>query len=933
MKYTLLWLSVFTAVLFTNAQQPNNTPLTLNPNVRTGKLANGLTYFILQNKRPEKRMELRLAVNTGSTMEDDNQQGLAHLVEHMAFNGTKHFKKNELVDYLESIGTKFGPHLNAYTSFDETVYMMQVPTDSATQFNKAFLILEDWAGGLSFEPKEIDKERGVVIEEWRLGQGAQERMRNKYWPILFKDSRYAKRLPIGEKQILETAAYERLTSFYKDWYRPDNMAVIAVGDFDVDEVEAKIKSHFSGLTNPANEKKVLSWDIPDQQGLDIAKVTDKEAPYTMIEVVYKHPVFSLKTEGDYRTNMVMQLYNGMLNARLQELMNGAKPPFNYAYTYYGDLVRTKDNYASFAIVSDKNIELGLTSLVDENERVRRFGFTATELERQKLEMMRNMEKSYNERDKTESSRLVWSYVSYFLEGRPAIGAEKGLELYRKFMDGIKLEEVNAKAAEWITPNGKNCIVVIQAPEKEGVVMPSDESIRSLFATAQTKPMKPYIDKVITTPLVARMPKAGSIVSNQKIENGAYTELKLSNGARLVYKKTNFKNDEVIFRATSWGGASLYPEKDDVSASMCGSIMEQSGVGSFDKSALDKYMQGKIVSVYPYVGETQEGMSGRTTPQDVETLTQLVYLYFTAPRKDKTGYESIMEQYSGFIENQQLDPESAFNDTISVTMNSYHPRRRPFTLPVLREANFDRSYAIFKERFSNASDFTFYFVGNVTDSQMQALAVKYFSALPSTGKTETWKDVNIVTPTGQISKTVVKGVEPKSSVNIQFTGNIEYTPQQQLYLQCLMKLMQIKLRETLREEKSGTYGVSCSGSIERIPKTEYGITIEFGCAPTNVDSLTLAAYGVIESIKQIGCDEKDLTKIKETFRRERETNLKENNWWMGKLVSKYTMNDGMPNDQEFEAFFLNLNAGDLKRTANTFLNQANRAYFVLVPEKK
>lgn len=932
MKHVILTYAWFLVALSALAQQPTSAPLQLNPKVRTGKLANGLTYYILQNKKPENRMELRLAVNTGSTMEDDNQQGLAHLVEHMAFNGTKNFKKNELVDYLESIGTKFGPHLNAYTSFDETVYMMQVPTDSATQFDKAFLILEDWAGGLAFDPKEIDKERGVVIEEWRLGQGAQERMRNKYWPILFKGSRYEYRLPIGKKEILETAAHERLTTFYKDWYRPNNMAVIAVGDFDVDMVEAKIKKHFSQLTNPINERRVQAWEVPDQQTLDIAKVTDKEASYTMLEIVYKHPPQQTKTEADFRDNMVKQLYNGMMNARLQELMNGAKPPFNYAYTYYGDLVRTKNSYTSFAIVNDKGITTGLQTLVDENERVRRFGFTQTELDRYKKEMMRNMEKSYNERDKTESAQLVYPLVNHFLEGTPTVGIEKGLEYYKRFMDGINLVEVNAKAKEWITPNGKNCVVVIQAPEKESVVMPSDEAIKAMFATAETKALKAYEDKVLNIPLISKQPVAGKIVSEKKVEDGDYTELKLSNGATVVYKKTNFKNDEIQFRATSWGGASLYPEKDDISASMCGSIIEQSGIGAFDKSSLDKYMQGKIVQLYPYVSETQEGMSGRTTPQDLETFVQMLHLYFTNPRKDKNGYESIMQQYSGFIENQQLDPENAYNDTIEVTMASYHYRRRPFTLSVLKEADFNRAFTIFKERFSNAGDFTFYFVGNVTDEQMRQMATTYIASLPSTQKTETWKDVGVKTPKGKISKTVKRGVEPKSQVTFKYTGDATYSAKEEMYMQCLMKLMQIKLRETLREEKSGTYGVSCYGNIGRIPTQTYSVNIEFGCAPENVDSLTQAAYGVIAAIKQNGCDDKDLTKIKETFRRERETSLKENSYWMNKLIGKYTMNNGMPNQQEFDAFFASLSSEDFKRTAKTYLTDTNIGYFVLMPEK-
>lgn len=907
-------------------------PLPMHQSVRTGKLSNGLTYFILKNKRPEKRMELRLAVNTGSTNEDEDQQGLAHFVEHMAFNGTAHFKKNELVDYLESVGSEFGPHLNAYTSFDETVYMMQVPTDSAEIMNKAFLILEDWAGGLSFDHQEIDKERGVVVEEWRLGQGAYERMRNKYWPLVFKGSRYEVRLPIGKKEILETATYDKLKQYYKDWYRPELMAVIAIGDFDVDEVEQKIKSHFSKLQNPANPKPLQKWEVPDQPTLDIVQVTDKEAPYTMVEIMYRHPAEEFKSEADYRRSLMYELYNGMIGARLDELKNGSNPPFSYAYTYYGGMVRGKNNYASFGFTQDKDILRCVQTLVQENEKVRRFGFTASEFERQKKSMIRNLEKQLDEKDKTESARFTYGLVNHFLEQYAFFSVDQEKELQQKYLSTITLEEVNALAKKWITPNGKNCVVVVQAPEKPGMKLPTDAEIRAAFEKAEKQNLKAYVDEVNSAPLLAAIPKAGSVQSVVEKEKGI-KEMLLSNGVKVVYKQTDFKNDEVLFTVRSYGGASLYPVADDMSSSYCTDIVDQSGVGTFNKSQLEKYMKDKIGYIYPYVSEVGEGMNGSSSAKDLETFLQLIHLYFTAPRNDVNGYKSFMEQQKTFIENGQLDPERVFDDTINTIMSNYHPRRRPWTMQLLKEIDHKRALAIYKERFANAADFTFFFVGSFDEENLKKWCATYLGSLPANDKKEKWVNVGIVTPKGKITKTVYKGVEPKSKVQMMFSGPAVYNQSENFKMLALTKLLDIKLRESLREEKSGTYGVSCWGYIKRIPEVEYGVTVMFDCAPDNVDMLTKAAYEVMDKVKSEGIEEKDLVKVKETFRREREVNLKENRWWLNTINTSYMMGDPLNTADSFETMLNQLNKEDFKQAATQYLNRDNHAYFVLMPEKK
>ncbi|MFA6259912.1 MAG: insulinase family protein [Bacteroidia bacterium] len=934
MKTYLLLIAIWIFPLTILAQEVPTAELEkiieTSPEVKTGKLENGLTYYIIKNKKPENRMELRLAVNAGATSEEDNQQGLAHFVEHMAFNGTRHFKKNELVNYLESIGTKFGPHLNAYTSFDETVYMMQVPTDSATQFDKAFLILEDWAHGITFDSNEVNKERGVVIEEWRLGQGALERMRNEYWPMLFTGSRYGHRLPIGQKNVLETAPASLLKSFYKDWYRPELMAVVAIGDFDVEVVEQKIITHFSKLKNPAKPRALTAWDVLETPNLQVATVKDKEAPYSIVQVIYKLPKTELKTEGDYRRIMLERIFNGMMASRLDELTHKPDAPFNYASIRYGELVRYKNSYSAFAIVNEKNIMKGLTALVDESERVNRFGFNASEFDRQVIQMQRQLEKQMNESDKTESARLAGKVVSSYLKGTALLNVQKEFELFSKYIGTIRVEEINQFCREWVSEPTKNCLVILQTPDKPTIKIPEHSDIMDVVREVSKRDIHPYQDFASNTPLIQTNPVPGKIVAEKKDGENAITEWKLSNGATVAFKKTDFKNDEIQLRAFSWGGASLYPLGDDASASEAASIVSNSGVGQLNYNDLNKYMKGKIANVRPYISETSEGMSGSSSLQDFETMMQLVHLYFTAPRNDTAGFKSYMERQRAFIENRSLDPESAYEDTIEVTMSNYHPRRRPWTLGLLNEVKQKRAFELYRERFANAADFTFTFVGNVDESILKNMVMQYLATLPGNASKEKWEDVGVTTPKGKISKTVKRGMEAKSTVTMRFTGDAKFDPKANMDMKVLMKLMSIKLRESLREENSGTYGVSCYGGLMRIPRQEFYVNVSFGCAPGNIDRLTKAALKVIDRVMEEGCDEQDLIKIKETFRREREVSLKDNNWWLSTINQYYAMNDPIPSQKEFEEYFNNLKSEDFKAAAKKYFVKDNYAYFTWVP---
>ena len=928
----LLKLFLPLTILFSAHAQNSDLPIPVDPSVRAGKLSNGMTYYIKKNSKPEKRAELRLAVNAGATMENNDQQGLAHFTEHMAFNGTKNFKKNDMINFLESNGVKFGPHLNAYTSFDETVYMLQLPTDSEKVFNTGFQILEDWAHNLSFDTVEINKERGVVISERRLGLGAFERMREKYWPIMFKDSRYADRLPIGKLEVLQNCKYETLKQFYYDWYRPELMAVIAVGDFDVDKVEKMIKEKFSGIPAKTNPRPLQSFPVPDNKELLIATATDKESPYTMVQLFYKHAKHETKNLADLRKYIISDLYSGMLNKRLEELQKQANPPFLFANVNVGGLVRTKDAYSNFAMVNDKGIEKGLETVITENEKVKRFGFTATELAREKKAIMREKEKQLKEKDKTESGNYAGAYVDAFLEKEPIPGIEFEYNYYKKNIDGITLDEINKIAKEWITNNGENAVVVIQAPEKESVIMPSDEKIKAIFKDIQTKELKPYEDKVSDKPLMATKPIPSKVIEEKQIKELGITEWKLANGVKVVLKSTDFKNDEILLNAYRWGGSSLYPDNDFMSASNAAGIVDESGIGEFDATALQKLLTGKIVGVSPYIGELSEGFSGRCSPEDIETAFQLINMYFTQPRKDEIAFQAMMDQQKGLLENRSAYPETAFRDTIEVTMNQYHFRHRPNTVNTLKEVDLNKSFEIYKDRFADASDFTFFFVGNFKLEEIKPLVETYLGGLPSKNRKQAWKDVGVKTPSGLVTKTIKRGKEPKSSVQLVFTGPFEYSRKNRLEMYALSKLLQIKLRESLREEKGGVYGVGANGNGTHYPKEGYKFSISFGCAPEKVDELIAAAFKEVELIKQNGANEQDLKKVKETFLRERQTDLKENSFWLNAISQNYQNNENILEILDFNKYVENIKSDDLKRLANQYFNMNNYAKFVLMPEK-
>ena len=906
-------------------------PIPLDPSVRTGKLDNGMVFYIKKNGKPEKRAELRVAVNAGSVLESDAQQGLAHFCEHMAFNGTKNFKKDELVKYLESIGTRFGADLNAYTSFDETVYMLQIPTDKPELLEKGMQVIEDWAHNISFDDAEIDKERGVIIEEMRSRKGASQRIGEKQYPVLFHKAKYADRLPIGKEDILKSFKYETLKDFYRQWYRPDNMAIVAVGDFDMDKVEKMIKEHFGRLQNPSTPLDRPLIPIPDHAETLYSIVADPEASGTSVGVVYKHEPKPEKKIVDYRRMMIQDLYEEMFNGRLQELTQQANPPFLGGYASYGAFARAKDAFRLGVQVENNGVERGLEAVLTEALRAQKHGFTETELERAKTDMLRQYEEAFKEKDKTNSGGLVMEFVRHFLTEDPAPGIEMEYELHKKYLPSIKVGEVNEYAATLTLE--RNQVVTVSLPEKAGVRVPTEKELAAVFAVVRNKTVEPYVDNVANKPLVEVPASSATIVDTKDVKDLGLTVWKLSNGIRVIIKPTEFKNDEILFSGYSPGGLSLIPASEYLSGTLAAQILDQSGLGEFDATQLRKALTGKVANVSPTLSDLQEGFNGNAAPKDLETMLQLVYMYFSKTRMDSVAYQSLMKRMKSMLENMGARPEAVFSDTVGVTMASYHPLRKPMSVKRLEEVTLETAYKVYLDRFADASGFTFIFVGNTTPEKLKPLALKYLGALPSIKRNETWKDLGVRVPEGKVEKTVNKGIEKKGMVLMVFTGPLDWNAKDRYILSSLGELMKIKLREEVREEKGGTYGVGVGATGSRNPRSEYRITVNFGCNPERVDELVSTSFDVLRKIIANGASDEDVKKIQEIQRREREKQLKENGFWLGRLSQAYSNGDDPSEMLQFNTLVDGLNSATLQAAAAKYLKLDTVKKFVLLPEAK
>lgn len=914
----------------TATKQTASEIIPLDPAVRIGKLPNGFTYYIRKNVEPKNRVQLYLANKIGSIMENDDQRGLAHFMEHMGFNGTKNFPKNDLVNYLQKAGVRFGADLNAYTSFDETVYQLPIPSDDPEVLKNGIQIMRDWAQDATLDVAEIDKERGVVLEEKRLGKGAQQRMQDKYLPMLFNNSRYSDRLPIGTEEVLKNFSAETIKQFYKDWYRPDLQALIVVGDIDVDAMEKTIKAKFSDLKNPLKPRQRTKYSISLLNKNQFIAVTDKEFPVSVAQIMIKHPESKLITATDYRNSIIRSLFNSMIGTRFADMSKQADPPFLQAGANISGFLAGLDMYNVFVVAKPGEMERGFKAILTETERVKRFGFTQTELDRAKQSYLTNMESSFKEKDKTPSESLVKEYLRNFLEQEASPGIEYEYKMANSMTGGISLSDLNNLAKKYITDVNRD--VIIMGPEKDKDNLPDEAKVESWISGTKQSDISAYVDQLSDKPLLSEKLSGGKVISESKIPEIGISEFKLSNGIKVILKPTDFKNDEISFSAFSPGGSSLYSDADFQSAQYATAIIRNGGLAEFNSVQLPKLLSGKRVSVSPFITERSEGISGSTSPKDLETALQLTYLYFTQPRKDAETFKGLIAQQKGGLANRGNDPNSVFADSVAAILGNYNVRRTGPTVEKINQVSLDRAFEIYKDRFADASDFTFVFVGSFKPEEIKPLLEQYLGSLPSGNRKEAAKDLGIKIPAGKIDKKIYKGQEPKASVRLVFSGDYTWSEKHNNQLDALAEVLTIKLIERLREDEGGVYGVGARASYSKFPKSRYTFSISFGCAPENVEKLISSTLDEINKIRVNGALAGDIEKFIAEESRTTETQLKDNGFWLGYLTNQLQNEDDPKQILTYLESLKELNPESLKATVQYRLNPDNFIRIVLLPEK-
>ena len=907
--------------------------LPVSPLVSTGKLANGLTYYIHKNPRPENKLELRLVVKAGSTLEDDDQQGLAHFTEHMAFNGSTNFKRNELVSYLQSIGVKFGADLNAYTTFDETVYILPIPTDNPAVVEQGFQVLEDWAHGLSMNDADIDSERGIVLEELRIGKGVDDRVNKVLLPKVLNGSRYAERLPIGKEPIIRNFKYDALKRFYRDWYRPDLMAVVAVGDIDPEQAQKLIERHFGKLKNPANPRPRVYATIPERQESEGIVVTDKEMSTNTIYIRYPiQPWPAENTLRDYRQKLIEAIGAFILSQRMYELTQQANPPFLQGGSGMSKIVRGYRSFGAGAVLGKGGVAPAINALVAEDERARQFGFTASELDRAKKGMLRTYENMYQERDKSDSAGYAAEYIRNFLEGESIPGVVAEYQYAQQLIPGITLDEVNASIRAAI-PDNQSKLVIYTGIDKPGAPAPKPADLLALATAAEKISVKAIEDKAYGSQLMPAKPTAGTIVKQTTNDKLGTTDLVLSNGVRVVLRPTDFNNDEVLMGGVRYGGWSLFDDRDIFAAHYASSIVNQMGVLDYSPNDLVKILAGKSVSSSARVSALNEAVRGESGSDDIESMLQLTYLQMTKPRKDATIYNAFVDRQRELAQNNLVRPESVFYDTVSRTLYNDSPRIRRLARPAdFDQLSLDRVFDLYTSRMASARDFTFFIVGSFDVEKIKPLIATYLASLPTGPIATAFRDEGIRPVRGVVKKEVHAGSEQKSVISLSFTGEAPYSRDEALRMRVLTEVLNIKLIEVLREKMGAIYSADLSGSLNRQPYASYAINANLPCAPENVDKVLAATFAEIGRVKQHGALVADLDKVKASMVRAYRKGLRENGYWMGSLQNAFVNSTDPEEILNFEQRLAAVTPADVAQAAQRYFDLQNYVQVVLYPEK-
>ena len=921
--FTVL-LVLGSAVLASAQQQPQMPPIPTDPNVRIGKLENGLTYYIRHNELPEDRADFYIAQKVGSILEEENQRGLAHFLEHMCFNGTTNFPGKALINYLETIGVRFGENLNAYTSIDETVYnIANVPVIRDGIVDSCLLILHDWANDLTLDPKEIDNERGVIHEEWRTGQGAMMRMYEQALPKAFEGSKYGHRLPIGTIEVIDNFPYQALRDYYEKWYRPDQQGIVVVGDVDVDKVEAKIKEIFSPIEMPANAAERVYEKVPDNKEPIITIAKDKEQPSTMIYIWHKHPATPNEAKGNIGylvQNYIFSMIAKMLNARLDELRQNANPPYIMAVTEDTDflLAKTTQAFAGIAVSKEDGIPTAISALVREIERARKFGFTASEYARAKADYLRALESAYNEREKVRNGQYVQEYIRHFIDNEPIPGIEMEYTLMNQLAPNIPVEAINSILPQLITD--ENIVINIFGPDKEGMVYPTEAEILDVLNKTKAEEITAYVDKVSDEPLMKETPKAGKIV---KTEEGAFgsTVLTLSNGVRVVVKNTDFKADEIRMSAFSPGGTSIFGTGEALQVKMLNSVAGLGGLGNFSNVDLEKVLAGKKASISASVNGLTERVNGSCSPKDFETLMQLVYLTFTAPRMDDAAFESFKQRTKASLANQEADPSIALVDTLNKEMYGNHPMAMRVKAEMIDQIDYNRIMEMYKDRFKEAGDFTFLFVGNINLEEAKPLIETYLGGLPTINRKENFKDIKLDIQKGAHKNLFEKQMEtPKATVLNIISGNCPFNLKNSLLMTMLSQIMDMVYTETIREKEGASYGVGTAGQLNCYPKEEAIFQIVFDTDPAKREKMEQIVMSELQKVAQEGPRPEHLAKVKEFLLKKHLENMKENGYWVNQLLDYYFSNIDM--NTNYEKQVNEMTVEDVKNFTKALLDQGN-----------
>src|SRR5580765_6931019 len=859
-----------------------NAVLPLDTAIKTGALPNGLKFYIRKNGRPEKRVSLRLAVKAGSLEENDDQLGLAHLIEHMAFNGSEHFKSGEVFSYFERVGARLGPHVNAQTSFDETIYMLDLPTDQGDVVAKGLTALADFAGGLTFDPKEVDKERGVVIEEWRGSLGASSRIQDKQIPIIFYKSRYADRLPIGKPEIIRNAPVAKLREFYDTWYRPERMAVVVAGDIDPAAMEASIRAAFGGLRDRAKAVKVPNGTVTMKHPVMASVITDAELTRTNVQIIRKHVKAGDQRVTDYRRSLVERMAQTMFNDRLAEIARRPDAKFLGAGAGTEGITPEVEAFVLNVRAPDEKIEEGMKAVAIEAKRARDFGFSTSELDRAKKNLAAGYEQAYQEREKSESGGLAQELVSLFLENEPAPGIAYEYELVKQLLPTITTSEVANAMRRLMTDEGK--VVLLTAPTKESVKLPSDVALRDVLASAESTSVTAWNDTSTARELVQNKPQPAAITSRRELADIGVTVVKFGNGVEAWLKPTTFKNDQILYTLSAQGGASLAGADDFEEAALATNYVRASGIGGLKALDLEKILAGKIAGASPFIALSSHGISGNAAPGDLETGLQLLYESFVAPGDDPEQLEVLKRQLMNAVSNRGRAPGQVFGEKLEQINTSNHYTSQPLTEERIQKLDRQKMLSFYRQRFSNAADFTFFMVGAFKVDEVLPLVAQYVGGLPTTGPPRSdVKDVGIHFPQSAIRDGVQMGREPRSNVVISFFAEQSSDPVEAENALAATTVLDIALRDVLREALSQTYTVSVGQGGPGLPQHGGGyMRVSFGAAPENVAPMTERVLTEIKKLQAEG-PSLDLTnRAKEAAKRNYEQSLQQNGYWLGRL---------------------------------------------------